>query len=550
MSYLPKLLGVLYKTKLKEVHLITMALGLAFCVIALGFLNDHLNTVHRNHLYLLQKVNQELGYSHVWLDEFMNSSNYASSLNNPTNLNVQKAKKDLKKILQFNKTNEIIHLFNYKQQKSLISIQALLNKLEINANVCINSHIKKELPPDIYATHDEDFNKLKLAIERVYNSINLRLNTIINYIRYAQYLLFTLLLIHIILTILVIKNIRFKLIEREQRLTKAQNIAKLGFYNYIFSTKKWNVSKNILELVGYPKDNNMYKSWLDIIHKDDKDSVCSALKNTQNSLDLIYRVCKKNDDSILWVHHVSSPIKKRKNGDYIAIFGTIQDITEKHKLEHDFRNAFIDAQEQEKQSFGEELHDGMSQILAAENMYIETLLKINKDKSDATYRHLSTLKDLNLSAIEEARNIAHGLMSKQLKEKGLLEAVAHICRNYNHSKNVKFKFEKHGIVEKEITGEIKTNLFRLTQEISTNIIRHSGATKTSIIIKKIPENQLELTIKDNGVGMDLAKIKQENKGAGLKNIERRVKLLNGILKLETTPNSRVCYTITVPLDLN
>jgi len=74
MRYFQNLLSILYKTKLKEVHLIAMAMGLVFSTIVLGFLNDHLNTSHRAHLYLLQKANQELSYAHVWLDEFINTT--------------------------------------------------------------------------------------------------------------------------------------------------------------------------------------------------------------------------------------------------------------------------------------------------------------------------------------------------------------------------------------------------------------------------------------------------------------------------------------------
>ncbi|PIX07073.1 MAG: histidine kinase, partial [Flavobacteriales bacterium CG_4_8_14_3_um_filter_35_10] len=66
-------------------------------------------------------------------------------------------------------------------------------------------------------------------------------------------------------------------------------------------------------------------------------------------------------------------------------------------------------------------------------------------------------------------------------------------------------------------------------------------------LAKTKLNQLQLIIKDDGVGIDLEKMKREHKGAGLKNIERRVSLLNGKLNLETAPNQGTCYTIVVPL---
>lgn len=258
-------------------------------------------------------------------------------------------------------------------------------------------------------------------------------------------------------------------------------------------------------------------------------------------------VNKRKDGSKYLVKTNISPIKNKK--EVITHFVGIQeDITEKRKLERDFIHAFVNAQELEKQTFGQELHDGISQILNAESIYIDLLLNLNKDSTNRNLIELlNKIKELNLSAIHDTRAIAHGLMSKHLKEKGLLKAVAQICEDYNNSRNIVFVFEKANIIEGEIPKETKIQIYRIVQEVSTNIIRHSEATKAMINIKKNEFNQLEIIIKDNGVGFDIHMIKKEKKGAGLKNIERRVKLLNGNLKLKTVPNKGVKYSIKIPL---
>ena len=257
-------------------------------------------------------------------------------------------------------------------------------------------------------------------------------------------------------------------------------------------------------------------------------------------------VNKRKDGTRYLIEANISPVKN--DAGIITHFISVQtDISEKHKLERDFINAFIDAQEQEKISFGEDLHDGISQILSAETMYVEVLNKLYKSDDPRVLDALAKIRALNLSAITDARNIAHGLMSKQLKESGLIIAVEHICEDYNQSKKIKFNFKNKGLAEDEISKEIKINLFRITQEISTNILRHSGAKNTEISFTKTSQNQLQLIVKDDGVGIDLEKMEREHKGAGLKNIERRVTLLDGKLKLDTAPNKGTCYTITVPL---
>ncbi len=229
---------------------------------------------------------------------------------------------------------------------------------------------------------------------------------------------------------------------------------------------------------------------------------------------------------------------------YIMIF---EDITTKRQLERKFINAFIDAQEVEKQNFGEELHDGISQILSAESMYIDLLIEQNQDRINDKAKFLTKIKELNLSAVNETRNIAHGLMSSQLKQSGLLIAAENICIDFNLVKNIKFSFYKKDIKEEEISKEIKTNLFRIIQELTTNINRYSSATKASIEFRKLEHNKLKLTVKDNGIGMKYKKIKKEGKVTGLQNVERRITFLNGTFEVQSALNKGTCWNVIVPL---
>jgi PAS domain S-box-containing protein len=254
----------------------------------------------------------------------------------------------------------------------------------------------------------------------------------------------------------------------------------------------------------------------------------------------------KKDGTNYLVNCNITPVKN-KEGEITHYIGTQLDITEKRKLERNFIHAFIDAQEIEKQNFGEELHDGISQILSAEGMYIDILIQQHKNNSNGESEYLNKIKNLNLNATNEARSIAHGLMSKQLKKDGLIKAIQHICLDYTSTKHIDFSFSNRVLKEEDVKNEIKTNIFRITQEISTNIIRHSGATKASVKLSKSAGNNLKLVVTDNGVGIDFDQLKEKRKGAGLKNIERRVIILNGKLKTETKPNQGTIFTIEVPL---
>ena len=547
MINLTKLLNVFYNTKLKEYHLILMAFGLALGITLLGFLNDYLNTSHRTEIDRLQGANQSLSYAHLWLDDYLNSEIRTLNKTNQTELNFIEAKNEIQLILSYREFPNLIKLVNNKQVKQLNQILNHIERLGADTEICINEYAKSNLIPSIYENHDMEFNALKQEIESAHKSLFIKLKNESTVVRSIQYTLLFILLIHVILTILVIRNFRKQILEREQHLIEAQKIALLGFYSFNFKTNQWLVSESIEKLMGKVAKENFLHSWFEIIHPDDKQLVINTFKNLDNPIDIIYRVISNSEDKIHWIHHISQSIKKDINGKNLSVLGIIQDITEKRKLERDFIHAFIDAQEQEKISFGEDLHDGISQILSAESMYIEVLNKLNKSDDKRITEALDKIRALNLDAINDARGIAHGLMSKQLKENGLIMAINHICNDYNQSRKIKFNFIADDLIEDEISKEIKINLFRIAQEISTNIVRHSGAKNSKITLAKTKLNQLQLIIKDDGVGIDLEKMKREHKGAGLKNIERRVSLLNGKLNLETAPNQGTCYTIVVPL---
>ncbi|MDX5586019.1 MAG: PAS domain S-box protein, partial [Aureibaculum sp.] len=136
----------------------------------------------------------------------------------------------------------------------------------------------------------------------------------------------------------------------------------------------------------------------------------------------------KDGSSYLVEANISSV--KNENGRITHYIGVQEDITEKRKLERQFINTFIDAQEVEKQNFGEELHDSISQILSAEGMYINLLIEQNQDRINDKAKFLTKIKELNTNAVNETRNIAHGLMSSQLKQSGLLIAVENICIDF------------------------------------------------------------------------------------------------------------------------
>jgi signal transduction histidine kinase len=79
------------------------------------------------------------------------------------------------------------------------------------------------------------------------------------------------------------------------------------------------------------------------------------------------------------------------------------------------------------------------------------------------------------------------------------------------------------IPAKELSGDKRRNIFLCVKETLNNALKHSKASRITITITIA--DKLMITIADNGVGIDLEKIRQF--GNGLKNINRRMESIGG-----------------------
>ena len=87
------------------------------------------------------------------------------------------------------------------------------------------------------------------------------------------------------------------------------------------------------------------------------------------------------------------------------------------------------------------------------------------------------------------------------------------------------------VVEKKATKEKKLLLYRIVQLQVKNIRTHSAATSASIKMQVLTD-KIKLTIKDNGVGFDAAKLKF---GYGFSRIQRLTEAYNGSFSLKGRP---------------
>lgn len=200
----------------------------------------------------------------------------------------------------------------------------------------------------------------------------------------------------------------------------------------------------------------------------------------------------------------------------------------------------IASQEKERKRIAEELHDSLGQMLALIRLNFSQLEKEFNDKH-STSLFFNTTQMLDDSC-QEVRTISHDLMPPDLNLP-LPEMLEKLIRKNLEHLPVDYQYNTFSI-EEDFSEAFKFTMYRVLQEIMHNIIKHSEASQLNITLTRI-DKEINLMVEDNGKGFDK---KIAVMGLGLKNINSRVKLLNGFFDVDSSLNRGTIYNITIPID--
>ncbi len=206
----------------------------------------------------------------------------------------------------------------------------------------------------------------------------------------------------------------------------------------------------------------------------------------------------------------------------------------------DLLKAVFETQESERKRLAEDLHDSVGQVLSAIKLNLHRL-----DKSRVTENAQPVLADTRRLADEcivEIRNIIHNVLPPVLTDYGLLEALEGLCAKIEQNTGVRVEFKKH-LSELRFKPGIELAFYRIAQELFSNAIKHSEATAIHLALSSEP-GWLVMEFKDNGRGFKIEEVKH---GFGLKNLESRVQLINGEIKIYTKPQSGTITIIRVKM---
>ncbi|MCF6240118.1 MAG: PAS domain S-box protein [Bacteroidales bacterium] len=282
------------------------------------------------------------------------------------------------------------------------------------------------------------------------------------------------------------------------------------------------VNKTACDIMGYTKHELTKMNFRDLKTPKYRQSVGENIKRIIENKLYTYETEHQKKNGEICPIEIKSRLTEYNNK--TVIISVARNIAERKEFEKQLLQTIIKTEEKERKRFAADLHDGLSPLLSTIKLYAD-LLKSDDLKNTNKKQLLQDIEDIAELAISTAKEIANNITPGILHDFGLAIAVNEFCKYVNNTKKIKIEV-KTGEYLNEDNKLIDTVLYQSIKELINNAVKHSGAQNVKIELKT-KNKQIILYYKDDGKGFDLAAIKENNTGLGLKNIMNKIKTIKG-----------------------
>ncbi len=207
----------------------------------------------------------------------------------------------------------------------------------------------------------------------------------------------------------------------------------------------------------------------------------------------------------------------------------------------------FDATLRERRRLANDLHDTLEQALTGLALQLEITERSKTSDPELSARHLNLAQQFLERSRREVHRTVWDLRAHGLDGRDFLDVLQERAAAMVAGSPVAISVEREG-VPFALPDLVAGNLLLLAQEAVTNSLKHGAPQKIDVCLKFFP-CQVELEVRDNGCGFDVAAAPGQSDGHfGLQGMHERVKRLGGILEVKTTPGHGTSIMVRVPVD--
>lgn len=210
----------------------------------------------------------------------------------------------------------------------------------------------------------------------------------------------------------------------------------------------------------------------------------------------------------------------------LFMFLLVEESKSRKKAERLAKEVEILATTLERNRIARDIHDSLGHTLTTLGVQLELAQKLQGVNSERAIQALNNAQQLASQSLTEVRNTVSAIREENFNlERALYTLIDQFKKN--HICDVQLQLDLPPI-------PIKTShqIYCVIKESLYNIQKHSKANLVTIK-SQIKFQNIILEIADNGIGFDPQKV---DSGSGLQGMLERSQMINGELKIDTSPN--------------
>ena len=308
-----------------------------------------------------------------------------------------------------------------------------------------------------------------------------------------------------------------KILKRETEFRAIFNQAPVGIAKIDTMTGKFiTVNDEYGKIVGYSIEELLDTDFQSITHSSDLELDLKMMSDLKKGLINDFHIEKRyisKSGNIVWVNLFVAALWKKQNKiiNHIAI---VEDITEKKKAEEELNQSFMLVSEQNKRLLNfsyivsHNLRSHTSNIQLISDLLENSKSKEEQDEMITLLKKVSQSLDETMRNLNEVVNIRNNINLK-IENLNLNDFIK------NTLSLLKPQIEnKSAIVENNVSNDViieynRAYLESILYNFISNAIRYSHPDRIPIISISFNKNEKSLSIKDNGIGIDLKRNKED-----------------------------------------
>jgi PAS domain S-box-containing protein len=191
------------------------------------------------------------------------------------------------------------------------------------------------------------------------------------------------------------------------------------------------------------------------------------------------------------------------------------------------------AADEERRRVARDLHDGAQQRLVSAVITMKMMRAMLARDPDGAQPMLDEALDHCEQAMDDLRELAHGIMPTVLTRGGLRDAIDTLAARVPLPVDLDVRLER-------LPAAVEATAYFVVAEALTNVAKHARASRVSITAE-IEDRSLHVRVRDDGVGG------ARPSGTGLLGLRDRLAAQDGRLRVESPADGGTAVVATIPL---